>query len=162
MQYQKIFSQQQGSNNNPNSTGQSSSESRQDSNAANQDQQQGQQESDAYRRDGAHLGGASYGDQSASTQKGGGGSGYDVGREQQEVNKEQEQMHQERDPDQLTPERTQTPRPETDPGRENPLQNPEQNPAQPETRPGTSTMGQSNRNVSSAWSQSSWDPNSLR
>ena len=159
MQYQAIFNQQQGNDNSGNTGG---SPQQEPGNSGGSNPNRTQQESDAYRRDGAHLGGASYGEEQASTQKGGGGSGYDVGREQQEVNKEQEKMHQERDPDQLTPERTQTPRPETNPGRENPLQNPEQDPAQPETRPGTSTMGQANTNINSAWSQSSWDPNSLR
>ena len=112
---------------------------------------------DDYKREGTHLGG-DRSDTSGSTQKGGGGSGYDVSREQHEVNKEQEIMHNERDNEQLNPERTQTPQPEIDPGKENPGKNP----SQPETRPDTSTMGSVDRTASGAWSQSSWDPNSLR
>jgi hypothetical protein len=110
-------------------------------------------QNDDYRRDGNHLGNTS-----SSTQKGGGGTGYDVNREQEQVNREQEEMHQERGGDQSQVEKTQTPlQPEINPGRENPGESP-----QPETRPGTSTMGSLNRNQSGGWSQSSWDPNSMR
>jgi hypothetical protein len=110
---------------------------------------------DDYRRDGAQLGNTAT---TGSTQKGGGGSGYDVNREQEQINREQEEMHNERDKEQLDVEKTQTPlQPEINPGRENPDQSP-----QPETRPGTSTMGSLNRNTNGGWSQSSWDPNSMR
>jgi hypothetical protein len=110
---------------------------------------------DDYRRDGAHLGNTS---STGSTQKGGGGSGYDVNREQEQINREQEEMHKERDQDQLEVEKTQTPpQPEINPGREDPDQRPN-----PETRPGSSTMGSYNRNANGGWSQSSWDPNSIR
>lgn len=119
-------------------------------------------QNDDYRRDGTHLGGSASNPDtsqtSAGTQKGGGGTGYDVDREQHEVSRQQEEMHQERDLDQIQPERTQSPQPEINPGRETPGTNP----SQPETRPGTSTMGISSRSEHNGWSQSSWDPHSLR
>lgn len=121
-----------------------------------------QQGNDDYKRDGASLGSSSSGDTqrtSDSTQKGGGGSGYDAGREQQEINKEQEEMHQERDPNELNVERTQTPQPEVDPARENPAKEPGQ---QPQTNPGSGASQPTGRTQSGAWSQSSWDPNSQR
>lgn len=56
-----------------------------------------------------------------SKQKGGGGHGYDVEREQSEVNKEREEMHQERDPKKINIEEPQRhPGTESDPGRETP------------------------------------------
>ncbi|HRO42699.1 MAG TPA: hypothetical protein PL009_07675 [Flavipsychrobacter sp.] len=120
-----------------------------------------QPENTDYKRDGLHLGEGSSSntsDTNAGTQKGGGGTGYDVDREQHEVNKQQEEMQQERNLDDVQPEPTQVPQPDVNPGRETPLQNPDQ----PETRPGTSTMGSLDRNVNGAWSQSSWDSNSIR
>jgi|GEM_PF-2271035 len=128
--------------------------------------------SDAYKRDGAHLGDEQKTQTSGSTRKGGGGAGYDVNREQEQINREQEEMHKERDPDQLEVERTSTPQPEINPNRENPGQQPgpeinpgRENPGQdptPETNPGTSTMGSYNRNMSGAWSRSSWDGGAVR
>lgn len=44
----------------------------------------------------------------AGNQDGGGAAGYDVSREQQQISKEQEDMHNERDQDQLNVEREQT------------------------------------------------------
>jgi len=121
--------------NNPGQTGRSAGEQNDKLNVSNTPGETGTG-SDAYKRDGVHLGDSASGtqdtDTGASTQKGGGGTGYDVSREQQEVNREREEMQQERNQDDLQVERTQTPRPETDPGRENPGTNPS---------PGTSTMG---------------------
>ncbi len=82
------------------------------------------QESNDYRRDGTQLGGTSSDSSSenvsAGTQKGGGGTGYDVNREQQEVNRQQEEMQQERSLEQIQPDRLENPHPSTNPDRENP------------------------------------------
>jgi hypothetical protein len=107
-----------------------------------------------YKREGAHMG-ADIDKSQASTQKGGGGSGYDVNREKEQINKEQEKMHNERDNEKLNPERTATPQPEIDPGRENPSK---PSPGR-ETNP--DSFGASDSNSSSNWNQSSWDPNSI-
>lgn len=91
---------------------------------------------DDYKREGVHLGGSSSNAQesgSTPAQKGGGGSGYDPNEEQRQVNREQEEMHREREQQPLQPERIQTPKPQTDPGRENPGQNPGQPGTAPET-----------------------------
>lgn len=106
-------------------------------------------------------------DTSGSTQKGGGGSGYDVSREQQEVNKEQEIMHHERNEEHLHPERTENPQPDVNPGRETPMtpnpgKEPGKEPEQPQTNPDNGAKASFNRNVMSGWSQSSWDANSFR
>jgi len=121
-------------------------------------------QSSDYKRDGVQLGGdaTNPSDPNAGTQKGGGGTGYDVDREQNEVNKQQEEMQQERDLDQVQPERTPSPQPEITPGPETPSESPGQTPHQPDTRPGTSTMGNLSRTNNGGWSQSSWDSNSMR
>ena len=126
----------------------------------------------AYKRDGVHLGEEQETQPAGGTRKGGGGAGYDVNREQEQINREQEEMQKERDPDQLEVERTNVPQPEINPNRENPGQEPgpEINPGRetpgqdptPETNPGTSTMGSYNRNMSGAWSRSSWDGGAVR
>ncbi|RYE52565.1 MAG: hypothetical protein EOP48_16205 [Sphingobacteriales bacterium] len=93
-----------------------------------------------YKRNQPHLGESATGSSSvpvSSTQKGGGGSGYDVDREQQEINRQQEEMHQERNQDDLQVERTQVPQPEINPKPEQP----DQSPQEPQTPPGTNTMG---------------------
>ena len=84
---------------------------------------------DEYRRNATQLGATASDtekDTSGTTRKGGGGSGYDAGEEQKQINTEREKMHNERDKEQLNPERTQTPQPETDPGRESPDKTPDQ------------------------------------
>ena len=112
-------------------------------------------ENDDYRRDGSQLGSqesvSNSPDTTGGPQKGGGGSGYDANEEQEQVNKEQEIMHNERDEDQLQPERTETPRPETNPAREQQPGTTEQ----PITQPGTGTPDVSANNQRAAWSQSS-------
>jgi hypothetical protein len=120
-----------------------------------------QRSNDDYKRDNVRLGNSS--DTSGSTQKGGGGSGYDVSREQEQVNKEQEIMHHERNEEHLHPERTQNPQPDVNPGRENPMTpSPEKEPEQPSTNPDSNTKAGFNRNLMGGWSQSSWDANSFR
>lgn len=117
---------------------------------------------DDYKRAGVHLGASASGnpdttETGGSTQKGGGGSGYDVSREQHEVNREQEIMHTERDEDKLHPERTQNPQPAPTPERQNPQPT---KPEEPKTQPGTSTQNAANRNIDGAWSHSSRDSRS--
>ena len=140
-------------------------------------------ENDDYRREGAHLGASSSessgtnsnvsntrntSDTSANKQSGGGATGYDVNREMQPIREQQEQMHQERNQDDLQIERTQTPRTEPDPGREEPAparpqqpdtpqrETPQRETPQPDTNP---TTGSASGDI---FSQSGWDPNAIR
>jgi hypothetical protein len=102
------------------------------------------------------------GNVSATKQSGGGASGYDVNREMAPIKEEQENMKTEREQNDLDVERTQTPRPENDPGRENPQpttpqreapqretperETPQTNPGSSETSGPATTSGRINSN----------------
>jgi hypothetical protein len=72
-----------------------------------------------YDNEAGRLANVSQPDSPTGDKHGGGAAGYDPGREQQEINKEREDMNNERDPKQVDVERPQNPEPDThEPGKE--------------------------------------------
>jgi hypothetical protein len=90
--------------------------------------------SEAYKQGSAENAGSNYGNESrglgsVGNKQQGGGGGYDAGREQQEINKEREEMHKERDPKKVNVEE-----PEKHSGNEG-------NPGKETPQPGTPGLG---------------------